>query len=102
MQSSIGLCIYVLSAARRALRSATTTCFAQLNCRHLYDDVTRARAGHDARGAIGASKDAKIDFSGAASNITLTSHSNWKEFDISKVASVDGLSFDIKTSRNSK
>ena len=53
------------------------------------------RAGRDARGAIGASKDAKIDFSGAASNIALTSHSNWKEFDISKVASVDGLSFDI-------
>ena len=51
---------------------------------------------------VGGRKDAEIDFSGAASNITLTSHSNWKEFDISKVASVDGLSFDIKTSRNSK
>ena len=55
------------------------------------------RAGRDPRGAIGGRKDAEIDFSGAASNIAPTSHANanWKESDISKVASDDGLSFDI-------
>ena len=62
----------------------------------------RVRAGRDARGAIGPRKDAKIDFFGAASNIASTSNTNWKEFDISKVFSDDGLSFDILTSRNSK
>ena len=49
----------------------------------------------DVRGAISGSLDAKIRFSGAASNIALTSPSSWKEFNISKVASDDGLSFEL-------
>ena len=47
------------------------------------------------RGAISGSLGAKIEFSGAASNIALTSPSSWKEFNISKVNSDDGLSFEL-------
>ena len=45
---------------------------------------------------------AKIVFFGAASNIALTSPSSWKEFNISKVASDDGLSIELErlTTRN--
>ena len=53
------------------------------------------RGGRDVRGAIGGSLGAKIEFSGAASNIALTSPSSWKEFNISKVASDDGLSIEL-------
>ena len=45
--------------------------------------------------AISGSLDAKIKFSGAASNIALTSPSSWKEFNSSKVASDDGLSIEL-------
>ena len=53
------------------------------------------RAPFDVRGAIGGSLGAKIEFSGAASNIALTSPSSWKEFNSSKVASDDGLSIEL-------
>ena len=59
------------------------------------------RGGRDMRGAIGGSLGAKIVFSGAASNIALTSPSSWKEFNISKVAPDDGR-LSHRTSHNSK
>ena len=60
--------------------------------------LNRVRARRDVRGAISGSLGAKIEFSGAASNIALTSPSSWKEFNISKVASDDGLSFELSSS----
>ena len=53
------------------------------------------RAPFHVRGAINDRLGAKIVFSGAASNIALTSPSSWKEFNSSKVASDDGLSIEL-------
>ena len=57
--------------------------------------LVRVRAPFDVRAAISGSLGAKIVFFGAASNIALTSPSSWKEFNISKVASDDGLSIEL-------
>ena len=56
---------------------------------------TRVRVRRDVRAVIGGHFGAKIEFSGAASNIALTSPSSWKEFNSSKVASDDGLSIEL-------
>ena len=71
--------------------------FSRLNFR-IWPPARRAvhvRVRRDVRGGIIGRLGAKIEFSGAASNIALTSPSSWKEFNISKVASDDGLSFEL-------